>query len=139
MSHSSTNRPFYGFLLSCLAFEWKWGWRWPCFDRNLPTFHVDAVLMLISRNLHMERSEVSIKTRSTPASLSFKGQATKHNCKMVYYWGQGWCSGESTHVYKRKMLIVVNWMGCFFAPMLQLCWQIIRKDVFGEWKRINAA
>ena len=26
----------------------------------------------------MESSEVSIKTRSTPASLSFKGQATKH-------------------------------------------------------------
>ena len=26
----------------------------------------------------MKRSEVSIKTRSTPASLSFKGQATKH-------------------------------------------------------------
>ena len=36
------------------------------------------VLMLISRNLHMKSSEVSIKTRSTPASLSFKGQATKH-------------------------------------------------------------
>ena len=26
----------------------------------------------------MKRSEVSIKTRSTPASLSFKGQTTKH-------------------------------------------------------------
>ena len=26
----------------------------------------------------MKRSEVSIKTRSTPVSLSFKGQATKH-------------------------------------------------------------
>ena len=26
----------------------------------------------------MESSEVSIKTRSPPASLSFKGQATKH-------------------------------------------------------------
>ena len=26
----------------------------------------------------MKRSEISIKTRSTPASLSFKGQATKH-------------------------------------------------------------
>ena len=26
----------------------------------------------------MKRSEVSIKKRSTPASLSFKGQATKH-------------------------------------------------------------
>ena len=34
--------------------------------------------MLISRNLHMKSSKVSIKTRSTPASLSFKGQATKH-------------------------------------------------------------
>ena len=34
--------------------------------------------MLISRNLHVKSSEVSIKTRSTPASLSFKGQATKH-------------------------------------------------------------
>ena len=29
----------------------------------------DAVLMLISRNFHIKRSEVSIKTRSTPASL----------------------------------------------------------------------
>ena len=26
----------------------------------------------------MKSSKVSIKTRSTPASLSFKGQATKH-------------------------------------------------------------
>ena len=34
--------------------------------------------MLISRYLHKKRSEVSIKTRSTQASLSFKGQATKH-------------------------------------------------------------
>ena len=34
--------------------------------------------MLITRNLHMKRSKVSIKTRSTPASLTFKGQATKH-------------------------------------------------------------
>ena len=34
--------------------------------------------MLISRNLHNKSSEVSIKTRSTPASLSFNGQATKH-------------------------------------------------------------
>ena len=35
-------------------------------------------MMLISRNLHTKSSKVSIKTRSTPASLSFKGQATKH-------------------------------------------------------------
>ena len=30
-----------------------------------------------SRNLHKKRSEVSVKTRSTPASLSFKSQAAK--------------------------------------------------------------
>ena len=34
--------------------------------------------MLISRNLHMKSGKVSNKTRSTPASLSFKGQATKY-------------------------------------------------------------
>ena len=38
----------------------------------------DAVLTLISRNLRKKSSEVSIKTRSTPAPLSLKGQATKH-------------------------------------------------------------
>ena len=37
-----------------------------------------AVLMLTCRNLHKKSSDVSIKSRSTPASLSFKGQATKH-------------------------------------------------------------
>ena len=34
--------------------------------------------MLLSRNLYIKSSEVSIKARSTKASLSFKGQATKH-------------------------------------------------------------
>ena len=34
--------------------------------------------MLIGRNLHEKNIEVSIKTRSPPASFSFKGQATKH-------------------------------------------------------------
>ena len=33
--------------------------------------------MLISTNLHKKSSEVSIKTRSPPASFSFKGQPTK--------------------------------------------------------------
>ena len=36
----------------------------------------DALLMLISSNLH-KKSEDVIKTRSTPASLFFKGQATR--------------------------------------------------------------
>ena len=34
--------------------------------------------MLISRNYCKKSSEVSIKTRATPSSLSFEGQATKH-------------------------------------------------------------
>ena len=34
--------------------------------------------MLIGRNLHKKSSEVCIKTRSSPASFSFKGLATKH-------------------------------------------------------------
>ena len=33
----------------------------------------DAVILLIRRNLHKKSSEVSIKTRTTPASLSFRG------------------------------------------------------------------
>ena len=39
----------------------------------------DAVLMLISMNLHNKRSEVSIITRSPPTSLSFKGRVTRHS------------------------------------------------------------
>ena len=52
----------------------------------------DAVVMLLSRNVHKKSSEVSIETRSTPASLSFKSQATKHTTV---------CLGKSTffHCY----------------------------------------
>ena len=41
-SKTKTNRPFNSCVLSCLAFVWKWGWCWPCYDRNLP-----AILMLM--------------------------------------------------------------------------------------------
>ena len=34
--------------------------------------------MLISKNLYKKSGEVYIKTRSTPASLSFIGQVTEH-------------------------------------------------------------
>ena len=44
----------------------------PCFS-----YGNDAVLMLIGRNLHYKSSEVSIQTKSIPASQSFKGWATK--------------------------------------------------------------
>ena len=45
----------------------------PCF-----TYVNGALLVLIGGNLRKKRSEVSFKTRSTLASFSFIGQATKH-------------------------------------------------------------
>ena len=35
-----SNRPFYSCVPGDLAFEWKRGWRWPCFDTNPPAFHM---------------------------------------------------------------------------------------------------
>ena len=67
------NRPFYSCVPSDLAFEWKRGWRWPCFDTNPPAF-----LMLTSLHLHMKSRRVCIKTRSPSASLPLKGQVTRH-------------------------------------------------------------
>ena len=44
------------------------------FLQKPPCIYVnDAVLMLIRRNLHKKSSEVSVKTRSTTTSVSFKG------------------------------------------------------------------
>ena len=51
---------------------------WPLNESEAGVDLVYAVLMLISRNLYKKSSEVSIKTKSTSASLSFKGQTTKH-------------------------------------------------------------
>ena len=48
--------------------------------------------MLISKNLHKKSSELSIKARSTPASLSFIGQVTKHT---TVKWSIVSCSDKS--------------------------------------------
>ena len=47
---------------------------------RLPYFSYvnDVVVVIISKNLHKKGNEVSIKTKSTPASLSLTGQVTKH-------------------------------------------------------------
>ena len=34
----AVNRPFYSCVLIYRAFEWTWGWSWPCFERNLTAF-----------------------------------------------------------------------------------------------------
>ena len=51
---------------------------WPLNESEAGVDHVYAVLMLISRNMCKKSREVSIKTKSNSASLSFKGQTTKH-------------------------------------------------------------
>ena len=38
------NRPFYSCGLSTLAFEWMWGWWWPCFDTKPFCFVMEIVL-----------------------------------------------------------------------------------------------
>ena len=38
------NRPFYSCVLGDLSCEWKWGWRWPCFDTNLSAFYMLIIL-----------------------------------------------------------------------------------------------
>ena len=65
-------------VLGCLAFEWKWGWRWTCLHRNLPAF-----LMLMSlfscQLVEIDiRKAVRFLSKQGQLSLSFKGQATKH-------------------------------------------------------------
>ena len=62
---TAVNRPFYSSLLSCLAFEWKWGWRWPCFDRNL--YALVMLMMLFQCKL------VSIYIRKALRILSKQG------------------------------------------------------------------
>ena len=49
--------------------------------------------MLISKNLHKKNSDVSIKTRSPPASLSFISQVTKHT---TVIWSVVSCSDKYT-------------------------------------------
>ena len=61
----------------------------PCFESKLFAFlkiMMLHVLVLTSRDLHKKSCEVSFKTRSTPSSLSFKGQATKHSTAKIIYW-----------------------------------------------------
>ena len=67
------NRSFYSCLLSDLAFEWQWGWRWLCFHRDFFCCVNQVVLMLTCwhSNEKSREPEVCNKARSPPASLAF--------------------------------------------------------------------
>ena len=67
---NAVNGPCYSCLLSCLAFEGKWGWCWPCFNRNFPGFLM--LMMLFSCKL------LGIYKRKKVRCLSKQGQHQPH-------------------------------------------------------------
>ena len=87
--------------------------------------------MLITTNLPKKSSEVPIKTRSPPASFSFKGQATKHKTVKWYYQDEGRFSGV---VDQRPQTQVLHWQDLFSAALdlLQECeqeWNTVEEGV----------
>ena len=55
----------------------------------------------------MKSSKVSIKTRSTPASLSFKGQATKHTTVKWSIEETGSCLANSPFLTVKLVTITI--------------------------------
>jgi len=84
-----SNRPLFLQLCAWLPGFWmrvgleftSFWWKPPCYS-----YVNDVVFMLISSNLHKKRSEVSIKTGSAPASLSFGGRAARHTTVKWPIW-----------------------------------------------------
>ena len=83
--------------------------------------------MLVSRNLHNKSSEVFIKTRSTPASLSFNGRATKHT---TVKWSKYSRYNFSSYQHKSclKLLLFLPtpslFMMLLFTVYPMVCWKI---------------
>ena len=89
----------------------------------------DIVLMLISRNLYEKNSEVSIKRRSTPASLSCKGQGTKHTTVNGLFKGSQSGAG-TTNCHRWKIPFVQS---ATRKTRFHQCWMNIRKETLACW------
>ena len=82
--------------------------------------------MLISRNLHMKSSKVSIKTRSASASLSFKGQATEHT---TVKWSidkktiSGQLAEYEEHIWQQKprQILIIFCFETLYLNLVYLC------------------
>ena len=72
--------------------------------------------MLISRNLHNKSGEVSIITRSPTASLSFKGQVTRHTTVKRFIGETGIKSNGTTN----QMLVFVRGENQIESPQKNL-------------------
>ena len=83
--------------------------------------------MLISRNLHKKSSEVSIKAKSTPESLSFKGQETKHT---TVKWSIG---KDISLAHKMSAVCFFISLYCFVGDFLAL----LSEDLTFIFHKIN--
>ena len=69
----SKHSPFYSCVLSCQAFDLGSGWSWPCCDKD------QYQVSMITKSFTFQKQHgFFIITRSSSASLLFKGLATKH-------------------------------------------------------------
>ena len=75
------NRPFYSCVFSDLAFEWQWGWRWPCFDKDHAAF---VVLMLTSWHLNEKKQRGLYQSKDTSGLACSHRPGNKAHCKMTY-------------------------------------------------------
>ena len=81
------NRPLYSCLLGDLAFEWQWGWRWPCFDTDLSAFIMQMHLVSMWTAWFTQQKQWGLYQNKVTASLTAI-QRPGHwaeNCKMVYW------------------------------------------------------
>ena len=65
-------------LYYCLAFEWKWGWRWPCWDRNSRLFSCWLVGIYIRKADH-----VKVLSREGHLQPRFHSKARKLNTQLL--------------------------------------------------------
>ena len=90
------------YLVACPLNENEAGVHLVLIETSLAFYVNDAVLLLICRNLHKKGREVSIKARSSPASLPCKGQAAKHR---TVKWSIVWnCQGAVNYISCIKLL-----------------------------------
>ena len=75
---ASVSRPFHSCVRSCLAWNESEAGVELLFYRNLLAFMSMMLFSCLLVGIYMKCSEVSIKIRSTPVSLSFQGQAAKY-------------------------------------------------------------
>ena len=76
---------FYSCLLSDLAFQWPWGWRWPCFDADSSVF-VTYMHLVSIRTCFTQQKQWSLYQNNVTSSFAAIRKPGYHadNRKMIY-------------------------------------------------------